>query len=263
MASGGDSGDEDEFLALLDQYLDPPAEPNRRMEGVQIIWVEGDERLGEEHMAHHGVTRKEVEQVLTEVPPFVEAKRSSQYPERTLFWGATRQDRWIFIVCEDWREGEFRYLKPITAFEPSDGAARIGTVSSDELWSMMMKSKKDRGRNVSERTPHDQLAQEAAEWEAGSRTPRGFHDAPDAVPRAHESTPISLRMPKDMLHIIRRFAARDGVGYQVLIKRWLDERIRHEREQLIRQREGAKGAAPSFPLEDRPASEGQHYRAVG
>jgi hypothetical protein len=27
----------------------------------------------------------------------------------------------LFIVCEDWRVGPMRYLKPITAFEPSEG----------------------------------------------------------------------------------------------------------------------------------------------
>lgn len=125
-----------------------------------------------------------------------------------------------------------------------------------------MKSKKHKDP-VPERTPHAELAREAADWDAGRRTPRGFEDAPDAVPRARESVPISLRMPKDMLEVLRRFAAREGVGYQVLIKRWLDDRIRSEREQLRgRQRTSPRPAAPRFPLEDRPATGGSHYRAV-
>ncbi len=93
------------------------------MEATEIVWLEGDERLGAAHVERHGISKYEVEEVLLEVPPYVEAKRSPDHPERTLFWGATRHDRWIFVVCEDWREGGIRYLKPITAFEPDDGEA--------------------------------------------------------------------------------------------------------------------------------------------
>ncbi len=114
--------DDPSFEALLDAYLDPPADPNPRMAGIQIVWVDGDERLGALHMQlKHGVSRQEVEEVLFEVPPVVEAKRSRSEPERTYFWGATRRDRWLFIVCEDWKEGGKRYLKPLTAFEPEEG----------------------------------------------------------------------------------------------------------------------------------------------
>ena len=113
--------DDDEFLALLDSYLDAPRDPNLAMANVRIVWVERDPGLGALHIARHDVTKEEVEQVLFEIPPVVQAKRSRQYPERTLFWGATRQDRSIFVVCEDWIEGRTRYLKPITAFEPDDG----------------------------------------------------------------------------------------------------------------------------------------------
>lgn len=115
--------DDDDFLALLDEYLEPPRDPNPAMAGVQIVWVEDDPRLGALHLARHGVTKEEVEQVVFEVPPIVEARRSREYPERTLFWGATRRDRWIFVACEDWTEGSVRYLKPITAFEPEEGEA--------------------------------------------------------------------------------------------------------------------------------------------
>lgn len=117
---GGD--DDDDFLALLDSYLDEPYDPDPRMANVRIVWIEDDLGVGALHIAtKHQVTRDEVEQVLLEIPPVVQAKRSGHYPERTLFWGATRQDRWIFVVCEDWTEGSIRYLKPITAFEPDEG----------------------------------------------------------------------------------------------------------------------------------------------
>jgi len=117
----GERDEDEDFLALLDDYLDEPHDPNPRMANVQVVWIDDDPRVGSLHIAAHGVTKDEVEQVLFEIPPVVEAKRSPDYANRTLFWGATRRDRWIFVVCEDWSEGSVRYLKPITAFEPDEG----------------------------------------------------------------------------------------------------------------------------------------------
>jgi hypothetical protein len=79
----------------------------------------------------------------------------------------------------------------------------------------------------------DQLAAEAAEWSDGTRTLAGWVDAPDAVPRSAESVAISIRLPKPMISILKGFANRQGIGYQVLMKRWLDERIRQEAESLL------------------------------
>lgn len=120
MASRTDD-DDAEFASLLEAYLDEPHDPNPRMVGVRVVWIEGDPGVGALHIAAHNVTKEEVEQVLFEIPPIVEAKRSREYLDRTLFWGATRRDRWLFVVCEDWIEGSTRYLKPITAFEPDEG----------------------------------------------------------------------------------------------------------------------------------------------
>lgn len=86
------------------------------------MWERDEPGFGAKHIADlHGVTEAEVEQVLLEVPPYVEAKRHSDMPNRTLFWGATRLDRWLFIVCQDWTESGVRHLMPITAFEPKEG----------------------------------------------------------------------------------------------------------------------------------------------
>src|SRR6266511_709223 len=42
----------------------------------------------------------------------------------TTFWGADqREGRRLFMVCDDWRVGGTRFLKPITAFTPSEGRA--------------------------------------------------------------------------------------------------------------------------------------------
>ena len=85
---------EDDFRRLIDAYLVPPADSNPEMEDVLLF-----------------------------MPPAVKARRSPDHPERTLFWGATRSDRWLLVVCEDVREGPIRKLTPITAFEPDDGEA--------------------------------------------------------------------------------------------------------------------------------------------
>ena len=72
------------------------------------------------------------------------------------------------------------------------------------------------------------LAAEAAKWGPDRKPEAGWASAPEAVPRASETEAISLRVPEVMLAILKEFAAREGVGYQVLMKRWLDDRIRSE-----------------------------------
>jgi hypothetical protein len=86
--------------------------------------------------------------------------------------------------------------------------------------------------SVPVRTPHASLAAEAADWEHGRRTPADFVDDDAAVPRAGETTAISLRLPNMQLALLKKFAQREGIGYQVLLKRWLDDRLRQERDRL-------------------------------
>ena len=113
------------------------------------------------------------------------------------------------------------------------------------------------------RASNDDLAREVEQWETGQRPWRGFVEAPDAVPRAKASESISIRMPSPLLRIIKTFASRQGVGYQVLIKQWLDDRVRLERERLVEgERCASRRPAPTFPLEDRNPSEGSHYGTV-
>jgi hypothetical protein len=110
---------DDDFERLLDEYLDPPSDPNPEMAGVQIEWIRNQENYGSLHIRwKHKVTEAEVEEVLFEIPPYVEAKRHPTLPGRTVFWGATKKDRWLFVVCEDRKEGNQRILTPITAFPP-------------------------------------------------------------------------------------------------------------------------------------------------
>lgn len=79
----------------------------------------------------------------------------------------------------------------------------------------------------------EELAKEAAQWSQGAR-PTEWADTPEALPRHAESVAISMRVPKRMLNILREFARREGVGYQVLMKLWLDERIRKEAAEVQR-----------------------------
>ncbi len=78
----------------------------------------------------------------------------------------------------------------------------------------------------------EQLAREALLWDSGSLRPDDWIDAPEAVPRSGAATPISIRVPTQMLAVLKAFAKREGIGYQVLMKRWLDERIREEHSKL-------------------------------
>ena len=82
-------------------------------------------------------------------------------------------------------------------------------------------------------TSDDELDAEARRWESGATDPSGWVDAPEAIPLVRASTPISLRLPTQMLRILKLFAERERVGYQVLMKQWLDERIREERDRLL------------------------------
>jgi predicted DNA binding CopG/RHH family protein len=125
------------------------------------------------------------------------------------------------------------------------------------------------------RTPDDKLAAEAAAWDERKLTPAGFRDAPEAIPNASRTVAISLRMPAQLLAVLKRCAAREGVGYQVLIKKWLDDRLRSELAAL-KSRKGAGPEsgpparssgnvryAPLFPLRDRADSSGAHYTTAG
>ncbi|HEX4421673.1 MAG TPA: CopG family antitoxin [Kofleriaceae bacterium] len=128
----------------------------------------------------------------------------------------------------------------------------------------MTKSKISPGKkSIPTRTPHARLAAEAADWDRQRPAPSGFTEADAAVPRATEATAISLRLPNTLLAILKKLAEREGVGYQVLLKRWLDDRVRLERDRLRGTDAGQPGIpqsrAPQFPLLDR-SGDASHYQ---
>jgi hypothetical protein len=91
----------------------------------------------------------------------------------------------------------------------------------------------------------DELAEEAIRWDSGELTPSGWQNAPEAVPREKESVAISIRLPRRMVAILKEFARRSGIGYQVLMKRWLDDRIRQEHERVKAEAARARAEAAS------------------
>lgn len=91
------------------------------------------------------------------------------------------------------------------------------------------------------RMTDEELAEEARRWDEREVTPAGWEDAPEAVPRVKESVAISIRLPRRMIEVLKEFAQRSGIGYQVLMKRWLDERIHQERERFRQEQYGERG----------------------
>lgn len=85
---------------------------------------------------------------------------------------------------------------------------------------------------MEKRLTDEELAREAQRWENREVTPHEWEDAPEAAPRAAESVAVSIRLPKKLLAILKECARRQGIGYQVLMKRWLDERVRDEYQRL-------------------------------
>lgn len=73
-----------------------------------------------------------------------------------------------------------------------------------------------------------EVAREAADWDRRRVTSTNWQDTPEAMPRVGVSQAISIKISNQMLSILKAFARREGIGYQVLMKRWLDERIREE-----------------------------------
>lgn len=147
---------------------------------------------------------------------------------------------------------EMRTSHPTRAAEAVEGQARR----------RMSLGRADAEPALPARTPHATLAAEAAEWDSRRRTPSGFTDDEEAVPRAHEATAISIRIPKALLALLKTFAEREGIGYQVLIKRWLDDRLRLERDRLrglsAADSSRTRSRAPQFPLLDRDGD--LHYQ---
>jgi hypothetical protein len=94
--------DDDDLDDLLDDYLSGRVAHNPEMENVEIVWIRDQPGYGTLHIARHDVTEAEVEEVLFELPPEVEAKRHKDYPDRTAI---------------------AQFLKPLTAFEPDEGEA--------------------------------------------------------------------------------------------------------------------------------------------
>jgi uncharacterized DUF497 family protein len=109
---------DDDFEALLGKYLETT---NPEMVGVEIEFNEGNgDTYGADHAAiSHGVTKEQISEVLFELEA-PEEKRSSDAPERTIFWGHTRRGESLCVVCLDERSSTPPRLGLITAFPETE-----------------------------------------------------------------------------------------------------------------------------------------------
>ena len=105
----------------------------------------------------------------------------------------------------------------------------------------------------------EELAAEVQKWESGAYADESWRDAPEAVVRQSESVAVSIRFPKQMLEVLRVFAEREKIGYQVIIKRWLDERIAQEYERLSAKATARRAPMPEL-LRDSADVNGPHYQ---
>lgn len=85
------------------------------------------------------------------------------------------------------------------------------------------------------------LAEEAARFTADNDFGRSaaWEAVESEDSTAGATVAISIRLPGRQLQLLKEFARREGVGYQTLMKRWLDERLRDE----FAARQDAKPAA--------------------
>lgn len=74
------------------------------------------------------------------------------------------------------------------------------------------------------------LAEEARKWDDGEIDFSEWEDAPEAIPQRYEH--ITLNIPKKMFDVLTAFARRDGMDFRAVIRKWLDERIRHEAAEM-------------------------------
>jgi hypothetical protein len=71
-------------------------------------------------------------------------------------------------------------------------------------------------------------ARRARLWGEGKLSGKDWLDDSRAIPHLRESEQISIRLPKRLLTLLRTLAKRRSIGYQILLKDWLDDRAREE-----------------------------------
>lgn len=89
-------------------------------------------------------------------------------------------------------------------------------------------------------------AKRAELWDEGKLSGKDWLLDPEAVPRVRESEQISIRLPTRLLRVLRALAKRRSIGYQVLLRDWLDDRAREEATREIHRLEGSANEARVF-----------------
>jgi hypothetical protein len=73
---------DDDLFRLLNEYLEPPGDPNPSTAGIRVVWERSHPGFGARHMwEEHKVSEREVEEVLFEIPPHVGTSPSTFSPQ--------------------------------------------------------------------------------------------------------------------------------------------------------------------------------------
>ena len=57
---------------------------------------------------------------------------------------------------------------------------------------------------------------------------KDFDRGAEHADRSGKTVAVSVRLPERLIAILKELARREGIGYQTLMKRWLDDRVRDE-----------------------------------
>ncbi len=87
----------------------------------------------------------------------------------------------------------------------------------------------------------EKMKKEAARFKAATDFDRAspWVDAKSNTDVRDALVAISVRLPGRQIKLFKAIAEREGVGYQTLMKRWLDDRLR---EEMLARRAGATAA---------------------
>lgn len=187
----------------------------------EFDWNEQNER----HLANHGISRSDAEDVLSGNHILLEYQMEGN-EQRWVAVGATRTGRILDIVFAVRREA----MRPITGWAADKETANLYL----EQWGTGINMAKAKMKPaVIPKFSNE--AEEAAWWdvhrseiEAEIRQ-RMKQKRPPTLGNlfrgAKPSQPITLRIPKEDLETARRLAARKGLGYQTYIKMLLREAL--------------------------------------
>lgn len=138
-------------------------------------------------------------------------------------------DQTFVVAVEYGEEDHMRMIMECPlGVEVSEVPEKGTLVEMRVAWTDKTKIGLETRRVIRKTSEHDTLVEEAKRWANGELDPRGWVDAPEAAPRHEESELVSLRLPVLQVAVLKEFARRTEVSFSVLMKRWIDDRIRSD-----------------------------------